>query len=484
MIIKPIQALLLTAVITSCSTSEQPASDKKATMNHLQNEQSPYLLQHADNPVDWYPWGAEAFDQAQRLNRPIFLSIGYSTCHWCHVMEHESFEDETVAKLLNENFVAIKVDREELPEIDHLYMTVCQTMTGSGGWPLTIIMTPDKEPFFAGTYFPRSARFGRTGMLELLPAISDAWNNRQVDIQKSVAQIKNHLTQIIPQKLGTALTPEIHDQTMEFFRNRFDEKLGGFGSAPKFPSPHNLLYLMRYYHFSNDSAALAMVEKTLQAIRYGGIYDHLGFGVHRYSTDSKWLVPHFEKMLYDQAMLTLAYLEIYQITGNQFYAETAREILAYVTRDMTDQNGGFYSAEDADSEGEEGKFYVWTRSEIIDILGVESRSKFCQLLNIKTDGNFRNEGGESESPVNIPHLTLGANIGKDDLHLIANARSQLLAVRNQRIRPFKDDKILTDWNGLMIAAFAKAAVILADPQYVKIAATAAGFIKANLNKSN
>ncbi|MFQ6606512.1 MAG: thioredoxin domain-containing protein, partial [Fidelibacterota bacterium] len=291
--------------------------------NHLSNSLSPYLLQHADNPVDWYPWGEEAFRRARKLDRPIFLSIGYSTCHWCHVMEHESFEDSTVAQLLNEYFVAVKVDREELPEVDHLYMTVCQAMTGSGGWPLTIVMTPDKEPFFAGTYFPRERQGNRPGLLELLPALADIWQNRRTELDQTIDQITDFLHQIENRDEKGTLTAETLTQTFQMYRKRFDPVYGGFGRAPKFPAPHNLIFLLRYYYYTKQGSALKMVETTLQKMRLGGLFDQVGYGFHRYSTDEKWRVPHFEKMLYDQALLALAYLEAYQVTGKEFYSQTA-----------------------------------------------------------------------------------------------------------------------------------------------------------------
>ncbi|MBC8401338.1 MAG: thioredoxin domain-containing protein [Candidatus Marinimicrobia bacterium] len=453
-------------------------------MNHLKNEQSPYLLQHADNPVDWYPWGEQAFELARQSYKPIFLSIGYSTCHWCHVMEHESFEDDSVAKLLNDNFIAIKVDREELPEIDHLYMSVCQAMTGSGGWPLTIIMTPDKEPFFAGTYFPREGRFGRPGMLQLLPSLSDAWKNRPDDINQSIDRIKAHLLNSVPQTLGAELPGSIHQQTFDNFKNRFDSRWGGFGNAPKFPSPHNLLYLLRYFHFSGDSTALNMVETTLTAMRQGGIFDQIGLGFHRYSTDQQWLVPHFEKMLYDQAMLALAYLETFQATGKDFYAGTARELYTYVLRDMTSPEGGFYSAEDADSEGEEGKFYLWTAAQLKSVLRNEAGEKFSRIFNVQPQGNFKPEFGSNQHNTNILHLTPNTSLDSKTTEFVESARKKLFDHREQRIHPFKDDKILTDWNGLMIAALARGAVVLNEPQYAQTAKKAWQFIRDNLMLKN
>ncbi|MFQ6678314.1 MAG: thioredoxin domain-containing protein [Fidelibacterota bacterium] len=457
-------------------------------MNRLTNEQSPYLLQHADNPVDWYPWGDEAFDKARAEDKPIFLSIGYSTCHWCHVMEHESFEDDSVAKLMNDWFVSIKVDREELPEIDHVYMSVCQAMTGSGGWPLTIIMTPDKEPFFAGTYFPKDRRGNRPGMLQLLPMIHEAWKNKRGDIVKSVDQVKSYLIRSNTRVLGDNVSPEILDTAYKEFLERFDKETGGFGRSPKFPSPHNLIFLLRYYYKTKNQQALLMVEKTLENMRMGGIFDQIGFGFHRYSTDRKWLVPHFEKMLYDQAMLSMAYSEAYQITQNEFYSKATEDIFAYVLRDMTSSSGGFYSAEDADSEGMEGKFYLWTDREIIDILGQEDGITFNSIFNVNPGGNFHDEVSRQQTNRNILHLKKrvepladSLNMTSDELILnIEDWREKLFSVREQRIHPLKDDKILTDWNGLMIAALAKSSVALEEPSYAEAAQRAADFILTNL----
>jgi len=441
-------------------------------MNRLSNEQSPYLLQHADNPVDWYPWGKEAFEKAKELDRPIFLSIGYSTCHWCHVMEHESFEDDSVAKLLNDSFISIKVDREELPEIDHVYMSVCQAMTGGGGWPLTIVMTPEKEPFFAGTYFPKDKRGGRSGLFQILPMIADAWTSKRQDIMTSVGQVKNYLNQLNSKPAGNNFSTELITRAYDQFRNGFDEEYGGFFRAPKFPSPHNLIFLMRYYHSFDNKIALDMATKTLKQMRLGGIYDHIGFGFHRYSTDRHWFVPHFEKMLYDQAMIAMAYTEAYHITGDEIFAQTAREIFTYVLRDMTASEGGFYSAEDADSEGEEGKFYIWTEQEITEVLGKDYSKEFNDVFSITTSGNYRDESSGKETRLNIPHLKNYNANGNNELE---SAREKLFNVREKRIHPLKDDKILTDWNGLMIAALAKAAIVLDEPVYLDAAEKAAEF---------
>jgi len=448
-------------------------------MNRLANEQSPYLLQHADNPVDWYPWGKEAFKKAKELDRPIFLSIGYSTCHWCHVMEHESFEDDSVAKLLNDSFISIKVDREELPEIDHVYMSVCQAMTGGGGWPLTIVMTPAKEPFFAGTYFPKDKRGGRSGLFQILPMIADAWNSKRQDIMTSVGQVKNYLDQLNSKPAGNNFSTELINRAYDQFRNGFDEEYGGFFRAPKFPSPHNLIFLMRYHHSFDNKIALDMATKTLKQMRLGGIYDHIGFGFHRYSTDRHWLVPHFEKMLYDQAMIAMAYTEAYHITGEDIFAQTASEIFTYVLRDMTASEGGFFSAEDADSEGEEGKFYVWTEQEIKEVLGEDYGKEFNDIFSITTPGNYRDESSGKETRLNIPHLKNYNANGSNDFE---SAREKLFNIREKRIHPLKDDKILTDWNGLMIAALAKAAIVLNEPVYLDAAEKAAEFVLHSISK--
>ena len=456
---------------------------EKQYVNRLAKESSPYLLQHKNNPVDWYPWGDEAFQKALELNRPIFLSIGYSTCHWCHVMEEESFEDEQVAQLLNDNFISIKVDREERPEIDHLYMTVCQVMTGKGGWPLTIIMTPDKYPFFAGTYFPKKGRMGRPGMIELLPAISDAWVNKKDELIQSANQIKKYLIDSNNKELGDQLNQTILTTTNSQFINRYDKTHGGFGTKPKFPSPHNLIYLLRYHNMSGDKTSLLMVEKTLQEMRLGGIFDHVGFGFHRYSTDTEWILPHFEKMLYDQAMLTLAYTEAYQITYNQLYKDTAEEILYYVQRNMTDKRGGFYSAEDADSEGEEGLFYLWTIDEIKNILSNVESELLINTYGLNKEGNYDDEATGNRTEKNILYLKEPINNIelKNRLNQIIK---KLYQAREKRIHPLKDDKILTDWNGLMIAAYAKAGDVFNSDDYIQQAEKSAQFILKNLTDNN
>jgi len=448
-------------------------------MNRLRFEKSPYLLQHASNPVDWHAWGEEAFEKAKTENKPIFLSIGYSTCHWCHVMERESFQDSEVAELMNKVFVSIKVDREERPDIDGVYMSVCQMLTGSGGWPLTIIMTPDKKPFFAGTYFPKESRFGRTGMLELIPLIKENWLTQQDKITNTANQIILALKQGQDESPGKELGEAFLNIAYEQLAQRFDEEHGGFGGAPKFPSPHNLLFLLRYWKRTGNGKALEMAEKTLHAMRRGGIYDHIGFGFHRYSTDERWLVPHFEKMLYDQAMIAIAYTEAYQATKKQEFKETAQEIFAYVLRDMASPEGGFYSAEDADSEGVEGKFYLWKEEEVRDVLGDKEGSLIISVLNIKKRGNFADEASR-----NILHLykssaEMSSELGVSEEELrsrFERARQKLFSFREKRVPPLKDDKILTDWNGLMIAALARGAQVFDEQRYAKAAKSSADFI--------
>ena len=480
---KQIEILLLLILFISCTTKSQTDSKfekvKDVKMNRLADEQSPYLLQHADNPVDWYPWGEEAFNKAKELDRPIFLSIGYSTCHWCHVMEHESFEDDSVAKLLNENFVSIKVDREELPEIDHLYMSVCQAMTGRGGWPLNIVMTPQKEPFFAGTYFPKDRRGGRSGMFQILPMITEAWTTKRDDIMNSVNQVKNYLDKINSKPAGDNLSEELITSAYDQFRNGYDEEYGGFFRAPKFPSPHNLIFLMRYNYSYGNQLALDMVIKTLKQMRLGGIYDQIGFGFHRYSTDRHWLVPHFEKMLYDQAMIAMAYTEAFHITGDKIFESTTKEIFKYVLRDLTASNGGFYSAEDADSEGEEGKFYTWTKKEVEEVLGASLSKDFNNTFSIKSEGNFKDESSGKKNAQNIPHLN---NFDFYNQPSIESARRKLFDKREYRVHPLKDDKILSDWNGLMIAALARASIIFQEPSYLKAAKKSSEFVLNKISK--
>jgi len=455
--------------------------------NRLIFEKSPYLLQHAANPVDWYPWGEEAFARANKEDKPVFLSIGYATCHWCHVMERESFEDPEVAALLNNHFVPIKVDREERPDIDQIYMAVCQAVTGMGGWPLTVILTPDRKPFFAGTYFPKESRLGRTGLMDLIPRVGDLWVNSREELLDSAEKITGHLQRSSQDSRGN-LDPDVLHQAFDQLSGRYDELQGGFGTAPKFPSPHNLLFLTRYWERTGDSQALAMVENTLQKMRLGGIYDHIGFGFHRYSTDAAWRLPHFEKMLYDQAMLVMAYLEAYLATGKEVYADVVREVITYVLRDMTNPEGGFYSAEDADSEGEEGLFYLWTKEQFQEGMGPEAGKLFHSLFNLRDEGNYTDEATHQLTGRNLLYLNSPledlANETQYQPEELLNRweeiRSHLFEIREGRVHPLKDDKILTDWNGLMIAALAKAGAGLGEPAYIRAASRGVEFIWGNL----
>lgn len=458
--------------------------ERKDRLNRLINEKSPYLLQHAYNPVDWYPWEEEAFEVAQRDNKPVFLSIGYSTCHWCHVMAHESFEDPEVARLMNDAFVCIKVDREERPDIDSVYMNVCQLMTGSGGWPLTIVMTADKRPFFAGTYFPKENQYGRIGMRELVPRIKGIWLSDQAKITESVERVSAALRDLSVRATRDELDEAVLNACYSDLQERFDAVHGGFGTKPKFPTPHTLLFLLRMGKHGKLAHAQEMVEKTLLGMRMGGMYDHVGYGFHRYSTDEKWLLPHFEKMLYDQAMLLIAYCEAYQATKNETFRSTADEICAYILRDMTMDSGGFYSAEDADSEGVEGKFYLWSQEEISGILTREEAELIRKVFAVEPSGNYREEATGEQTGSNILHMKKALPEIAEELSmpyetcetLLNSAKEKLFASRKGRIHPHKDDKVLTDWNGLMIAALSIAARVLGDDSYQRAAEDAAKFI--------
>ena len=390
-------------IIPSKEVISELPNDGGELWNRLIFESSPYLLQHSANPIDWYPWGEDAFKLAEELDKPIFLSIGYTTCHWCHVMEHESFEDIEVAKLMNDTFINIKVDREERPDIDNIYMSVTQMVTGRGGWPMTIIMTPSKEPFFAGTYFPKKTRYSRIGMLELVPKIKKMWKDSasRDSLILNANEIKSRLKNINKSiKVSGRINDDVFDKTFQSFEKKYDQVFGGFGKSPKFPKPHDYMFLLNYYYRTNNMNALDMVTYSLDNMRKGGLYDQIGFGFHRYSTDAKWLTPHFEKMLYDQALLVHAYLDAYIATEDIKYANIVHEIIEYVLRDMTSSQGGFYSAEDADSEGEEGVFYVWKTEEFISVLGKEDAEFMIDFLNIEERGNWKDG---MKHATNIPH---------------------------------------------------------------------------------
>ena len=465
---------------------------KTGKLNRLAKEKSPYLLQHARNPVDWYPWGHEAFEVAENKDKPIFLSIGYSTCHWCHVMEKESFEDENIARLLNENFVSIKVDREERSDVDSTYMKSCILMTGSGGWPLTIFLTPEKKPFYAGTYFPRSTRGGIVGLADLLTKVAELWRHDRARLSKTAESVTERLKDLARTKGYTQeITSLILDEAFLRLLDSFDKINGGFGRRPKFPSPHNLLFLLRYWRRRGRNQALEMVEETLKKMRNGGIFDHIGFGFHRYATDAKWLVPHFEKMLYDQAMLSTAYVEAYQATGEKTYQTVAEEIFEYVLNSMAAPEGGFFSAEDADSEGQEGKFYLWTEEEIRQILG-EQADLVIKVYNVSKEGNFEDEVHQKKTGKNILYLQKSIHELSTELcvsnqrlkRILQEARLKLYEAREKRVRPFRDDKVLTDWNGLMIAALSKGAQAFGSTEYAAAAENAAEFVLEKLRTAD
>jgi len=450
--------------------------------NHLANETSPYLLQHADNPVDWYPWSEEALQKARTEDKPIFLSIGYSACHWCHVMAHESFEDERVAAILNEHFVSIKVDREERPDLDRIYMGAVQAMTGSGGWPMSVFLTPEGQPFYGGTYFPPKRRYGMSSFTDVLLGIADAWQNRRQELVESGRRLVAAIEQqsaISGDLEPETLSPETLNTAFENLWQRFDRTHGGWGDAPKFPQPMAPEFLLRYHHTTGDPLALRMVTQTLDAMARGGMYDQLGGGFHRYSVDDHCLVPHFEKMLYDNAQLASVYLHAWQVTGEPFYRTIAEEILDYVVREMTDgstglttgPSGGFYSTQDADSEGEEGKFFVWTPSEIRDLLGQEAEA-FMAAYGVTERGNFEGQNILEY----VGHVSQRTEL--------AEARRKLFTAREQRAHPGRDEKVLTSWNGLMLAAFAEAARALNRDDYRQVAERNAGFLLSELRRED
>jgi uncharacterized protein YyaL (SSP411 family) len=452
--------------------------------NRLIHEKSPYLLQHAHNPVDWHAWNEAAFARAAAENKPILLSIGYATCHWCHVMEKESFEDEEAARALNDTFVCIKVDREERPDIDAVYMAACHLLNRSGGWPLTVFMTLEMKPFFAATYIPKRSRFGRTGLIELCAQVKALWVQQPQRIAATASGVTDALGKAFEFAADEAPGLRLLDRAYDDIAFSFDGRHGGFEPAPKFPTPHRLSFLLRCHDRTADPRALEMVTRTLTAMRLGGIWDHVGFGLHRYSTDGQWLLPHFEKMLYDQALTATACLEASQVARHPLLARTAAEIFTYVERDMTSPEGAFFSAEDADSEGVEGKFYVWTLDEFRRVLGPEEAAVWEPIFNLKPEGNFQEEAGGHTTGANILHLTRpldrwAADLGVTEAQLRLrweDARGRLFAARELRIHPLKDDKILTDWNGLMIAALAQGARVLGRKSCAEAAGRAARFI--------
>ncbi len=461
--------------------------------NRLIHQKSPYLLQHARNPVDWYPWGGEALARAKAEDKPIFLSVGYSSCHWCHVMERESFQREDIAALLNENFIAIKVDREERPDIDQIYMTATQLLTGRGGWPNSVWLTPDGKPWYAGTYFPPEDRLGRPGFKTLLSGLVELWRTRREQVERNAEEISQHMRQIASQRPSQAddqPTRNLAAKAVDQLRGSFDQRLGGFGAAPKFP-PHGSLGLLFYqYRQTKDASLLHIATHTLAMMARGGIHDHVGGGFHRYSTDAEWLLPHFEKMLYDNAQLSRAYVDAHILTGEDDYRRVAVDIYEWVLREMTGEEGGFYSALDADSDGEEGKFYLWRRDEIISTLGQEEGELFCRVYSIEQGGNFRDQVSGQRPGTNIVHLkdslaqtARSEGIAEAQLGArLAAARRKLLERRNQRIWPALDDKVLTAWNGLMIGSLAYGGRQLAEPRYIKAAQRAADFVLAKMRR--
>lgn len=457
-------------------------SPKKYT-NNLIKETSPYLLQHAHNPVNWFAWGEEAFEKANSEDKPILLSIGYSACHWCHVMEHESFEDEETAKIMNENFVNIKVDMEERPDVDQIYMTFTQMTTGSGGYPMNVFLTPDKKPFFGGTYFPPVNRYNMPSFQRVLTSVADAWRDKRDELLHSANEVVGEIRRVgLAEMSGESLSQDQLDTAFQSFVRYFDAANGGFGGAPKFPPAMSLEFLLRYYQRTKNENTLEIITKTAQKMAHGGIYDQLGGGFHRYTVDAIWLTPHFEKMLYDNAQLVRIYLHIFQATKDEFYKRIAVETLEYVKREMTHEKGGFYSTQDADSEGVEGKFFVWTPTEIEAILGEADAQIFNFYYDISEEGNF-----EEQNILNVKNTLAETSkvlkITPENLqNVLETSREKLFTERENRIKPFRDEKVLTAWNGLMLAAFAEAGAILDNEEYLEIAKKNADFILENLQK--
>jgi uncharacterized protein len=467
-------------------TANSPAATDAHT-NRLAREKSPYLLQHQHNPVDWFAWGDDAFAKAQREHKPIFLSIGYSTCHWCHVMERESFENEEVARFLNEHFVSIKVDREERPDVDKIYMTFIQATSGQGGWPLNVLLTPDRKPFFGGTYFPPDNRYGRPGFLQVLQQVQQLWQTRHAELANSAADIHARLEQLgvnHENSSGVVLTSAVLQNAGSLFKESYDPRHGGFGDAPKFPQPSQPQFLLRYARRFKDPDAIRMVLHTCDRMAAGGIHDHLGGGFARYSVDAEWLVPHFEKMLYDNAQLAQLYLDAYLVSGDARHAGIARDILAYVLRDMTHPEGGFYSAEDADSEGHEGKFYCWTRAELLNLLTPEESNVAIRYFGVTEQGNFVDHSHPHPLPGQNVLSIADPNLSDGEQALLASAKGKLFAARSQRVRPHLDDKTLASWNGLMLGAMARAYAVLGDALYLRAAEKNLAFLQARLWDAN
>ena len=463
--------------------TEQPVAAAPAHTNRLAREKSPYLLQHQHNPVDWYAWGEEAFARARQQNRPIFLSIGYSTCHWCHVMERESFESPEVAGYLNAHFVSIKVDREERPDVDKIYMTFVQATSGQGGWPLNVFLTPDLKPFFGGTYFPPDSRYGRQGFLQILKQVDQLWRTRHAELANSAAEIHARLEQLSVSNdhlSGLVLTAAVVREAGAIFKQSYDAQHGGFGGAPKFPQPSQPQFLLRYARRFGDDDAVRMVLHTCDRMAAGGIHDHLGGGFARYSVDAEWLVPHFEKMLYDNAQLAQLYLDAYLVSGETRYAEVVRDILDYVLRDMTHPDGGFYSAEDADSEGHEGKFYCWTRAELADLLTPEEFKVAVRYFGITEQGNFVDHSHPRPLPNQNVLSIVDPALTEPEKALLASAKIKMSAARAQRVRPLRDDKVLASWNGLMLGAMARAGAVLDEDAYRAAAVKNLAFLKTRL----
>ncbi len=444
--------------------------------NHLVHETSPYLLQHAHNPVDWYPWGEEALARARQEDKPIFLSIGYAACHWCHVMERESFENEAIAKILNEHFICIKVDREERPDLDEIYMMATQLVTSSGGWPMSVWLTPDLKPFYAGTYFPPNDRWGRPGFGRVLESLADAYHSDRDKIERTAREITRSVQNALSDNLSSAsVTLEWVSVAAEALQDRYDPLYGGFGGAPKFPHTMDLMLLLREYRRTHNQEILQMVTHSLNRMARGGMYDQLGGGFHRYSVDDRWLIPHFEKMLYDNALLARTYLEAFQVTGEESFARIARETLDYVIREMQSSEGGYFSSTDADSEGEEGKFFVWSPEEIQAVLGEAEAKVVCEYFDVRAGGNFEHTGKSALWIPKAPEDVAGKlRISVDELlGVVEHSRPKLLAERLKRVPPGLDDKILTDWNGMMISAMAFGAFVLSEPRYLQSAIRAA-----------